>query len=162
MSAAPIDETSRSAGGEPAGRGRRTVGPAGGGDGVVDLAGGDDDLDTTPGDEGVDAPGDGGVGPAGSDDGADPADGDDAVVRALLTAVGGSTADGVPAVQVVRGAPDEVELAALVAGIVAHRAANGRSADAGRQPTSAWGDRARQLGAIPAPGPAAWLWSARR
>lgn len=64
-------------------------------------------------------------------------------------------------VRVVRGDPDEVELAALVAGLFA--AAAGLAADEtepAEQPP--WSDHARRLGAAPAPGPSAWRWSARR
>jgi len=60
--------------------------------------------------------------------------------------------------RVVRGVPDDVELAALVAGIVAARAA---AADVGTtvtRPRAAWTDHARRLGR-PAPGPDTWRWS---
>lgn len=62
-------------------------------------------------------------------------------------------------VRVVRGAPDDMELAALVAGLVA--AASAPSApDA--LPRSAWGDRARTLpGGRTAPSADAWRWSLR-
>lgn len=58
-------------------------------------------------------------------------------------------------VHVVRGAPDEVELAALVAGLVA----SVRPPDEAPAP-AAWSDRRRALPqAPPAPGPDAWRWS---
>lgn len=78
---------------------------------------------------------------------------DDAVVRALGTA-------HEPRLRVVRGQPDEVELAALVAGIAAHRAATGPSGD-GVTAASRWTDHRRRLGLPPAPGADAWRWSAR-
>ena len=69
-----------------------------------------------------------------------------------------------PHVQVVRGAPDDVELAALVAGLAA--------AAAGRTPlepdTDAYAHAARarwttpagrRRAALPAPGPTVWRWS---
>ncbi|MEV7973193.1 acyl-CoA carboxylase epsilon subunit [Cellulomonas sp. NPDC089187] len=66
-----------------------------------------------------------------------------------------------PHVRVVRGTPDDVELAALVAGLVAATAhADPEEAE---HPT-AWSDRARGLrGARSAwrPGPETWRWSAR-
>lgn len=64
--------------------------------------------------------------------------------------------------QVVRGAPDDVELAALVAGIMA--AASAAPDDPPRAPrASAWSDRRRQLRPVPAPwpGPDSWRWSLR-
>lgn len=71
-------------------------------------------------------------------------------------------ADRRASVRVVRGAPDDVELAALVAGIVA---ASARSDDDDRPATrSMWHDRARAMRGDPvrsAPGPDAWRWSLR-
>ncbi|MFH5824295.1 acyl-CoA carboxylase subunit epsilon [Georgenia sp. AZ-5] len=68
-----------------------------------------------------------------------------------------------PAVRVVKGRPDEVELAALVAGIVAARARSDELAgipDEGAEPVrSRWTDRARRLGMTPAPDAGAWRWS---
>ena len=63
--------------------------------------------------------------------------------------------------QVVRGAPDDVELAALVAGIMA--AASTGPAEDTAAPGSAWADRRRQLRPQPAPVPGAdaWRWSLR-
>lgn len=66
-----------------------------------------------------------------------------------------------PHVQVVRGVPDDVELAALVAGLVAAAAdAPGEEQDV---PPSAWADRRRGLrgDGSPAPGRDAWRWSLR-
>ncbi|UJP41264.1 acyl-CoA carboxylase subunit epsilon [Cellulomonas palmilytica] len=62
---------------------------------------------------------------------------------------------------VVRGAPDDVELAALVAGIMA--AATAAPADQPATPRAAWADRRRQLrpAPAPAPGPDSWRWSLR-
>ncbi|MPV88194.1 acyl-CoA carboxylase subunit epsilon [Georgenia ruanii] len=68
-----------------------------------------------------------------------------------------------PDVRVVHGRPDEVELAALVAGIVAAR---GRVDELGGLPDEAaeavrtrWTDRGRVIGRPPAPGVGAWRWS---
>jgi hypothetical protein len=68
---------------------------------------------------------------------------------------------GVAHVQVVRGTPDDVELAALVAGLAAVQIADDAGVDA---PRSAWSDRARTMrGPRPAPhpGPDTWRWSLR-
>ena len=63
--------------------------------------------------------------------------------------------------QVVRGAPDDVELAALVAGIMAAATAAPSEQPASR--TAAWSDRRRQLRPVPAacPGADSWRWSLR-
>lgn len=67
-------------------------------------------------------------------------------------------------VHVVRGVPDDVELAALVAGLAAVQATEHGGEPAGAEaPRSAWGDRAR---AVRGPGratagPDAWRWSLR-
>ncbi|ACQ79411.1 hypothetical protein Bcav_1151 [Beutenbergia cavernae DSM 12333] len=82
-------------------------------------------------------------------------------------------AAGQPVVHVVRGAPDDVELAALVAGLAAARAALAAEADDDAAPSSAWvaASRVRRLpgtgaGAAPAFGSAgrgldAWRRSLR-
>lgn len=65
-------------------------------------------------------------------------------------------------VRVVKGAPDEAELAALVAGIVAARSTAGNGADSAQVrsgATSAWQDRSRRLGMAPRPGGDSWRWS---
>jgi hypothetical protein len=64
---------------------------------------------------------------------------------------------GVAHVQVVRGAPDEVELAALVAGLVATAGHDDEPA----APATEWSSRRRTLPQppAPAPGPDAWRWS---
>ncbi|WP_448631535.1 acyl-CoA carboxylase epsilon subunit [Cellulomonas soli] len=66
-----------------------------------------------------------------------------------------------PHVQVVRGVPDDVELAALVAGLVA--AATDAPADEASAAPAAWSDRGRRLrgDALPTPGRDAWRWSLR-
>ncbi|QHT54923.1 acyl-CoA carboxylase subunit epsilon [Cellulomonas sp. H30R-01] len=66
-------------------------------------------------------------------------------------------------VHVVRGAPDEVELAALVAGLVAASSQEAHGADEQAAATSAWSDRRRVLrgASAPQPGPDAWRWSLR-
>lgn len=73
-----------------------------------------------------------------------------------------------PRVRVLRGAPDDVELAALVAGLVAvgtaAEAAGPAAEDLPRAPGgSAWADPARRVPAARAwrPGPDAWRWSGR-
>lgn len=60
-------------------------------------------------------------------------------------------------VHVVRGAPDEVELAALVAGLVA----TAHPDDEAPAPATEWASRRRILPRrpAPAPGPDSWRWS---
>lgn len=60
-----------------------------------------------------------------------------------------------PFVEVLRGEPDEAELAALVAGLVAARD-NGEWGAA--PPVSPWSDHGHRLG-VRRPGPDAWRWS---
>jgi hypothetical protein len=72
-----------------------------------------------------------------------------------------------PQVKVLRGSPDELELAALVAGIVAGRAVptdDGAERRRAREAASRrrWVDAAARLRATHAPGPDAWRWSGRR
>ena len=66
-------------------------------------------------------------------------------------------------VHVVRGAPDEVELAALVAGLVAASSQDAHVVDDHAGPPSAWSDRRRVLRGATGlqPGPDAWRWSLR-
>ena len=68
-------------------------------------------------------------------------------------------------VHVVRGEPDDVELAALVAGLAAVQVHGQGHDDAGHEsPRSAWTDRSRGMrGTPPAsrPGADAWRWSLR-
>ena len=94
--------------------------------------------------------------------------GNDDVVAAALgslrtTADGGPPLMTSPAVRVVHGRPDELELAALVAGIVAARGRvdelGGLPDDAAESVRSRWTDRGRTLGAPPAPGAGSWRWS---
>ena len=70
-----------------------------------------------------------------------------------------------PQVRVLRGAPDELELAALVAGIVAGRTgAPGASSAAARRAAAArrrWVDGAQRLRGPLARGADAWRWSGR-
>lgn len=71
-------------------------------------------------------------------------------------------ADRPTQVHVVRGEPDDVELAALVAGLVA--AGSGERDDAPAASRSTWNDRSWALrgpGRSPAPGADAWRWSLR-
>lgn len=65
-------------------------------------------------------------------------------------------------VHVVRGAPDEVELAALVAGLVAASSQDGHAVEE-HTTASAWSDRRRTVrGPVSrATGPDAWRWSLR-
>ncbi|PFG38731.1 acyl-CoA carboxylase epsilon subunit-like protein [Georgenia soli] len=94
--------------------------------------------------------------------------GNDYVVASALGSLG-TTADGgpplmtSPAVRVVHGRPDDLELAALVAGIVAARGRvdelGGLPDDAAETVRTRWTDRARVLGAAPTPGAGAWRWS---
>lgn len=72
------------------------------------------------------------------------------------------TAGGeVPAdvVRVLRGQPDEDELAALVAGIVAARSGAPEEVDDGSR-TSLWTNHGHRLGLPPSAARAAWRWSA--
>lgn len=62
-------------------------------------------------------------------------------------------------VKVLRGAPDEDELAALVAGIVAFRASQNEQVDDGTS-TSLWTNHGHRLGMDPRAARAAWRWSA--
>jgi hypothetical protein len=74
----------------------------------------------------------------------------------------GAADGGRARVRVVRGAPDDLELAALVAGLVAASArADDRDEPVAR---SVWNDRSRTIWVPPAqtgPGPDAWRWSLR-
>ncbi|WP_454051312.1 acyl-CoA carboxylase epsilon subunit [Cellulomonas sp. Marseille-Q8402] len=67
-------------------------------------------------------------------------------------------------VQVVRGTPDDLELAALVAGLVAATAPGDDDAPDDEEPRAAWSDRARTVPGASAtwrPGPDAWRASLR-
>lgn len=70
-----------------------------------------------------------------------------------------STQESSPQVRVVRGAPDDVELAALVAGLLATGA--DPAPEAAATSTGGWADRSRLLRGAGAPrrGPDAWRWS---
>lgn len=79
---------------------------------------------------------------------------------------GEAGASGPAHVQVVRGTPDDVELAALVAGLVAATGGgeDGASDWPGSAPRAGWADRARTVpggGATWRPGPDAWRHSLR-
>ncbi len=68
-----------------------------------------------------------------------------------------------PHVRVVRGTPDDVELAALVAGLVA-ASAGVEEPESEATPSSAWSDRSRSLRGGRdrwRPGATAWRWSGR-
>ncbi|WP_225753877.1 acyl-CoA carboxylase epsilon subunit [Actinotalea sp. Marseille-Q4924] len=71
-----------------------------------------------------------------------------------------------PDVRVVRGAPDDVELAALVAGLAAGaQSADDDAAHLAADPTPSvqarrrWRDAANRLSDRLSPGPDAWRWS---
>lgn len=69
-----------------------------------------------------------------------------------------------PHVTVVRGTPDDVELAALVAGLAAASAVTDAWHDEDTAHAGVWADRRRGLrGPLtpPAPGPDSWRWSLR-
>ncbi|GAA3509798.1 acyl-CoA carboxylase subunit epsilon [Georgenia daeguensis] len=92
---------------------------------------------------------------------------DDVVAAALGGALSAAhEAPAVPAVRVVHGRPDELELAALVAGIVAARGRvdelGGLPDDAAERVRTRWTDRARAIGVPPAPGAGSWRWSLHR
>jgi hypothetical protein len=64
--------------------------------------------------------------------------------------------DEKPMLRVVRGTPDELELAALTAVVASLRAAPAAPAAAAEQPASRWADKARLMrGALPK-GAGAW------
>lgn len=73
-----------------------------------------------------------------------------------------------PHVQVVRGTPDDVELAALVAGLVAATAGRAEPDDVADAPERAARTRwvaaatTRSAASLPARGPDAWRWSLHR
>lgn len=76
------------------------------------------------------------------------------------TASAAAPGDGPAYVRVLRGSPDDVELAALVAGIVA--VSGSQEADAPPAGASRWTDRGAGLrGAPRVTGPDAWRWSLR-
>lgn len=78
-----------------------------------------------------------------------------------MTAVRGPAA---PHVQVVRGTPDDVELAALVAGLVAAAGAGGDEPDGAWAPRDGWSDRAHTMRGARSTwrtGPDAWRRSLR-
>lgn len=69
-----------------------------------------------------------------------------------------------PDVAVVRGEPDEVELAALVAGLAAGLAPAAAASEPSEMPDAAgsrWRRAARPGSVSIAPGPDAWKWSLR-
>jgi len=72
-----------------------------------------------------------------------------------------ATAEPAPLFTVVRGAPTEEELAALVAVLTSRAAVVAASDPAPAGRPSGWADRTRALGAAPSPGPGAWVASAR-
>ena len=94
---------------------------------------------------------------------------DDAVTSSLGIPLGAARAAfptteplfELPQMRVVRGTPDDDELAALVAGLMAARAVAQSRAEADaafplRRPRGGWADKARPLRLVPRPGPGAW------
>ncbi len=77
---------------------------------------------------------------------------------AELSEIAEALAAGLPGIKVVKGQPDEAELAALVASIISARAANRASQDDGSN-SSIWADPRRRWGVAPTPDRAAWRWS---
>ncbi|MBO0901543.1 acyl-CoA carboxylase subunit epsilon [Cellulomonas sp. zg-ZUI199] len=82
----------------------------------------------------------------------------------MTTGQGRATAEPVdPHVQVVRGTPDDMELAALVAGLVAagahHDAATPDTDGAARSARARWTALRPRAGALPGRGHDAWRWS---
>lgn len=73
--------------------------------------------------------------------------------------IGTGERDERPVLRVVRGAPDDLELAALVAVLHAREAAPAASEP---EPPSAWSDRSRLLRQPRHPGPGAWRASGLR
>ncbi|WP_328606434.1 acyl-CoA carboxylase subunit epsilon [Amycolatopsis sp. NBC_00345] len=68
--------------------------------------------------------------------------------------------DDRPLLRVVRGHPDDVELAALTAVVAAAAASSAAASPAPARRTSWWGDRAAQLRAPLSPSEGAWRASA--
>lgn len=64
-------------------------------------------------------------------------------------------------VRVLKGAPDDDELAALVAGIVAARAARANVEVDDGSKTSLWTNHGHRMGLPPSAARAAWRWSAQ-
>lgn len=75
-----------------------------------------------------------------------------------LDEIAAQVAAGLPGIMVVKGQPDEAELAALVASILAARTAARASQDDGSGSTI-WGDPRRRWGVPTKPTRAAWRWS---
>lgn len=69
-----------------------------------------------------------------------------------------AVAQALPGIKIIKGQPDEAELAALVASIVSARIAAENASDDGSG-TSVWGDPRRRWGVPTKPSRAAWRWS---
>lgn len=67
---------------------------------------------------------------------------------------------GLPGIKVVKGQPDEAELAALVTSIISARSQQAAHDDGSG--SSVWGDPRRRWGVPPAPNRAAWRWSSHQ
>jgi hypothetical protein len=80
------------------------------------------------------------------------------------TAAGEAAAEASTGLRIVRGTPDDVEIAALIASMVAVAAAH-RDAEDAASPTSAWMDRSRSMRGrrvgVLGRGDAAWRHSLR-
>lgn len=75
-----------------------------------------------------------------------------------LDQIAAQVAEGLPGIKVVKGTPDEAELAALVTSILTARAAAAQRQDDGSE-SSVWGDPHRRWGVPVTPSRAAWRWS---
>lgn len=75
-----------------------------------------------------------------------------------LAALADAVSAELPGIKVVKGHPDEAELAALVAGILSARAAAHAARDDGSGSTM-WGNPGRRWGVPARPSRTAWRWS---
>jgi len=78
-----------------------------------------------------------------------------------IAALAEAVSAGLPGIKVVKGEPDEAELAALVASILSARAAQQSATDDGAG-SSVWGDPRRRWGVPAQPNRTAWRWSSHQ
>lgn len=78
-----------------------------------------------------------------------------------LSEIAAAVSAGLPGIKIIKGQPDEAELAALVASIVSARAAKLTAGDDGSG-SSVWADPTRRWGTPTTPSRSAWRWSAHR
>ncbi|GAB3504920.1 acyl-CoA carboxylase subunit epsilon [Amycolatopsis cihanbeyliensis] len=71
-----------------------------------------------------------------------------------------SESEGAPMLRVVRGNPDDVELAALTAVLAAATSSEGSPGSERKERRSRWADPAASMHRLPHPGPGAWRASA--